>query len=60
MRYELLTQCAFFCIRVNGKKGMLNQHFVMRVVPPLMVTNPLHMFRHIAPTGRTLKLKAKP
>ena len=34
-RHELLTQHALFCIGVNAKKGMLSQHIVMRVIPPL-------------------------
>ena len=35
MRHESLTQRALFCIGVNAKKGMLSQHFMMHVVPPL-------------------------
>ena len=36
MRHELLTQHDLFCIGVNAKKGMLSQHFVTHVVPPLV------------------------
>ena len=35
MRHKLLTERALFCIGVNAKKGMLSQHFVTHVVPPL-------------------------
>ena len=35
MRHEMLTQCAPFRIDAMGKKGMLSQHFVTHVVPPL-------------------------
>ena len=33
-----------FCIGVNAKRGMLSQHFVTRVVPPLRLC--LHVFGH--------------
>ena len=35
MRHEMLTQRAPFCIGAMAKKGMLSQHFVTHVVPPL-------------------------
>ena len=35
MHHEMLTQRAFFCHRANTKRGMLSQHFMMHVVPPL-------------------------
>ena len=35
MRHEMLTQHALFCHRANTKRGMLSQHFVTHVVPPL-------------------------
>ena len=36
MRHEMLTQRAPFCIDAMAKKGMLSQHFVTHVIPPLM------------------------
>ena len=36
MRHEMLTQRALFCHRANTKRGTLSQHFVTRVVPPLV------------------------
>ena len=36
MHHEMLTQRAPFCIDVMAKKGMLSQHFVTHVVPPLV------------------------
>ena len=37
MRHEMLTQRALFYHRANTKPGMLSQHFMMHVVPPLVV-----------------------
>ena len=42
MRHEMLTQRAPFCIGAMAKKGTLSQHFVMRVVPPLVWMSSLH------------------
>jgi hypothetical protein len=39
MRHEMLNQRNPFCHHVNAKKGTLSQHFVMHVVPPLLLTN---------------------
>jgi hypothetical protein len=36
MRHELLTQRALVCIDVMAKRVTLSQHFVTRVVPPLI------------------------
>ena len=41
MRHEMLTQHAPFCIGVMAKKGMLSQHFVTHVIPPLDAGNSL-------------------
>ena len=35
MRHEMLTQHPLFCHCANTKRGMLSQHFMMHVVPPL-------------------------
>jgi hypothetical protein len=40
MRHKMLTQYALFCIDVMAKRVMLSQHFVTRVVPPLVQNTP--------------------
>ena len=35
MHHEMLSQRAPFCIGTMAEKGMLSQHFVTHVVPPL-------------------------
>ena len=39
MRHEMLTQRALFCHHANAKPGMLSQHFVTHVAPPLGCVN---------------------
>ena len=38
MRHKMLTQRALFVLAQWQKKGMLSQHFMTHVVPPLLMT----------------------
>ena len=46
MRPELLTQRALFCIDSNTKKGVMSQHFVTRVIPPLVRISEVSLYRY--------------
>ena len=40
MRHEMLSQRTLFVWHMMAKKGMLSQHFVTHVVPPLVKMSP--------------------
>jgi hypothetical protein len=46
MHHEMLTQRALFCIDVMAKRVTLSQHFVTRVVPPLVCASASQTVRY--------------